>query len=57
MKADYNQNAPITAKKYQTEMNMSIEEIRDKLTSDAGEKFTPEEANYAIQHLNNSQIL
>ncbi|TKN15127.1 hypothetical protein DVW83_12725, partial [Enterococcus sp. VV15] len=26
--------------------------IRDQLTSDAGEKFTPEEANYAIQHLN-----
>ncbi|TKN14779.1 hypothetical protein DVW83_13375, partial [Enterococcus sp. VV15] len=25
--------------------------IRDQLTSDAGEKFTPEEANYAIQHL------
>lgn len=34
-------------------MNMSTEEIRDQLTSDAGEKFTPEQAQYAIDHLNN----
>ncbi|WP_422880349.1 Ltp family lipoprotein [Ligilactobacillus salivarius] len=23
----------------------------DQLTSDSGEQFTPEEANYAVQHL------
>jgi hypothetical protein len=33
-------------------MAMSPEAIRDQLTSDAGEKFTPEEADYAVQHLN-----
>lgn len=33
-------------------MAMSPEEIREQLTSEYGEKFTPEEANYAIQHLN-----
>ncbi len=31
---------------------MSPEAIRDQLTSDAGEKFTQEEADYAISHLN-----
>lgn len=31
---------------------MSPEAIRDQLTSEYGEKFTQEEADYAIQHLN-----
>lgn len=31
---------------------MSDNELREQLTSDAGEKFTPQEADYAIQHLN-----
>ncbi len=31
---------------------MSPEAIRDQLTSDYGEKFTQEEADYAIAHLN-----
>ena len=33
-------------------MDMSTEAIRDQLTSDSGEQFTQEEADYAIQHLN-----
>lgn len=33
-------------------MNMSTAAIRDQLISAAGEQFTPEEADYAIQHLN-----
>ena len=33
-------------------MHMSKRGIYDQLTSDAGDKFTPEEADYAIQHLN-----
>ena len=33
-------------------MAMSPEGIREQLTSAAGEQFTPEEAAYAIQHLN-----
>jgi hypothetical protein len=31
---------------------MSPEAIRDQLTSDYGEKFTQEEADYAIANLN-----
>ena len=40
------------AKSYQDNMAMSPEAIRDQLTSEYGEKFTAEEADYAIQHLN-----
>lgn len=40
------------ARSYQSDTSMSPEAIRDQLTSDSGEKFTPDEANYAIQHLN-----
>ncbi len=32
-------------------MSMSKEGIRDQLTSEYGEKFTAEEAQYAIQNL------
>ena len=32
-------------------MAMSPEAIRDQLTSEYGEKFTKEEADYAISHL------
>lgn len=31
---------------------MSPNAIKDQLTSEYGEKFTQEEADYAIQHLN-----
>lgn len=40
------------AKNYSDTMHMSKRGIYDQLTSDAGDKFTPEEADYAIQHLN-----
>lgn len=50
MKADWNKNALESAKSYQ-EMDMSPESIRDQLTSDAGEKFTQEQADYAIENL------
>ncbi|MFC6176349.1 Ltp family lipoprotein [Companilactobacillus huachuanensis] len=40
-----------SAKTYQKHMSMSPERIRDQLTSDHGGKFTAEEANYAITHL------
>lgn len=52
LKADYNANALKKAKSYQDTMAMSPEAIRDQLTSENGEKFTPEEADYAVQHLN-----
>lgn len=52
VKADWNANALIKARKYQDSMSMSPEAIRDQLTSEYGEKFTPEEADYAIQNLN-----
>lgn len=32
-------------------MNMSKEAIRNQLVADAGERFTHEEANYAIENL------
>ena len=51
VKADWNENALATAKNYQDTMAMSPEAIRSQLTSDAGEKFTAEEADYAISHL------
>lgn len=49
---DWNANALAKAKSYQKEMSMSPEAIRDQLTSASGEQFTPQEASYAIQHLN-----
>lgn len=48
---DWNANALKKAKEYQEDMDMSPEAIRDQLTSDSGEQFTAEEADYAIQHL------
>ncbi|WP_198417527.1 Ltp family lipoprotein [Cryobacterium mannosilyticum] len=52
VQADWNANALAKAKSYQGQMSMSPEAIRDQLTSEYGEKFTLEEADYAIQHLN-----
>ena len=49
---DWNANALAKAKSYQKDMAMSPEAIRDQLTSASGEQFTPQEADYAIQHLN-----
>ena len=51
LQVDYNQNALITAKNYQRDLGFSPAKIREVLISDKNEKFTPAEANYAIQHL------
>ena len=40
------------AKDYQDTMNMSPAAIKDQLASEYGEKFTQEEAEYAIENLN-----
>ena len=44
-------NALAKAKTYQDTMSMSPEAIRDQLTSEYGEKFTAEEAEYVVSHL------
>lgn len=49
--ADYNKNALKKAESYSNTMSMSKRSIYNQLTSDAGEKFTAEEAQYAIDHL------
>ncbi|AUI77984.1 Ltp family lipoprotein [Lactiplantibacillus pentosus] len=48
---DWEANALAKAKSYQKNMAMSTESIREQLTSDYGEQFTSEQADYAIQHL------
>lgn len=48
---DWNKNALEKAKMYQKEMSMSRADIQQQLTSEYGEKFTQEEAAYAMQHL------
>ena len=50
---DWNKNALHKAQSYQDEQAMSKDAIREQLTSTAGEGFTPEQADYAIQHLKN----
>lgn len=51
IQADWNANALAKAKEYEKTLNMSDEAIRDQLVSEYGEQFTPEEADYAISHL------
>ncbi|MCG1234810.1 Ltp family lipoprotein [Staphylococcus epidermidis] len=41
-----------TAKSYSDDLNMSKEKIYDILTSEVGEKFSKEDAKFAINHLN-----
>ncbi|WP_370822766.1 Ltp family lipoprotein [Acidaminococcus massiliensis] len=48
---NWKQQALEKAKTYQKRMNMSTDAIYDQLTSEYGEKFTKEEAEYAIQNL------
>lgn len=50
---DWNKNALEKAKMYQKEMSMSRADIQQQLTSEYGEKFTQEEAAYAMQYLGN----
>lgn len=49
VKADWNKNALKTAKSYRENVNMSNEDIKQQLISE--EKFTPQETDYALQHL------
>jgi hypothetical protein len=51
VQADWNANALAKAENYQNTMNMSPSAIHAQLISDAGEKFTKEEADFAIEHL------
>lgn len=48
---DWNKAALEKAKSYQKNMNMSREAIREQLMSEHGEKFTAEEADYAVKNL------
>ncbi len=49
--ADYT-SALKAAKNYSGTMHMSKRGIYDQLTSDAGDKFSPEAAQYAVDHVN-----
>lgn len=51
LEADYKANALEKAKTYYETMNMSKEGVRDQLVSEYGEKFTQEEADYAVNNL------
>ncbi|MGO2313310.1 MAG: Ltp family lipoprotein, partial [Brachybacterium tyrofermentans] len=44
-------NALQSARSYRDSMDMSPEAIRDQLTSEYGEQFTQEQADYAVEHL------
>ena len=48
---DWNKNALESAKNYLETMSMSNHAIYDQLVSEAGEQFTSEEAQYAIDNL------
>lgn len=51
--ADWNNNALEKAKMYQETMHMSRKAIHQQLTASAGEAFTKEEADYALENLPN----
>ena len=52
MTVDWKENALKKARDYQDSMAMSPDAIWDQLTSEYGEGFTKEEADYAIENLN-----
>ena len=51
VEADWKANALAKAESYQEMMSMSPSAIYDQLVSEYGEKFTAEEAQYAIDNL------
>lgn len=51
MKVDWNEQALKSAQSYQKLMPMSDSELFEQLTSEYGEQFTAEQAQYAIDHL------
>ncbi|RXI25490.1 Ltp family lipoprotein, partial [Arcobacter ellisii] len=48
---DYKKNALRLAKSYVKNINISNQALYDQLVSENGEGFTPEEAQYAMKHL------
>lgn len=48
---DWKANALAKAKRYQENMSMSKERVRQQLSSPHGEEFTKEEADYAVSQL------
>src|SRR5699024_3446273 len=51
VEADWNENALESAKTYSDLMHMSKQGIYDQLTSEYGDQFTAEEAQYAIDNI------
>lgn len=51
VKADWKENALKKAISYQQDMNMSRKSVYEQLVSEYGEKFTKEEADYALEKL------
>ena len=51
MTADWNANALLKANDYSNTMYMSKAAIYDQLISEYGERFTPEEAQYAVDNM------
>lgn len=51
IEVDWNEQALMQAKKYQESQSMALGDLRNQLTSSNGEGFTSEEAEYAIQHI------
>jgi len=52
MKADWKANALKKAEMYSSTMSMSKLGVYDQLISEYGEKFTKEEAQYAVDNMN-----
>ncbi|USS93960.1 Ltp family lipoprotein (plasmid) [Fructilactobacillus ixorae] len=48
---DYKKAAVKSAKTYSKDMHLSASDVYSQLTSDSGEKYTPDEAKYAINKL------
>lgn len=48
---DWNKAAAAKAKDYYEKMNMSKDAVYEQLVSSAGEKFTPDEAQYGVSQL------
>lgn len=48
---DWKENTLKAGERYQQEMSMSKSAVYDQLVSEYGEKFTPEEAQYAVDNL------
>ncbi|MDO4498203.1 MAG: Ltp family lipoprotein [Coriobacteriaceae bacterium] len=51
LEADWNKNALESAINYRDNLSMSTDAIYDQLVSEYGEKFTPEQAQYAVDNM------